>query len=599
MKFIQILMCILAVSCSFKAKDSKVEQIKTLSSTADSDGDLVNNQDELDVGRNPLIADIPVVNTMFLQSYKVFVTYLDENKEKTFVIDSALSRNNPNYKYRVGDILIKEMSQRLSANIARFSSHSYGDYKAHDLTLVKYPELERSYQQGLVSRYMHVISNHKITNVKIEIDSSVEMDDSSKYSEIKDLKIGYSFYHHDSEEYVTLAETKVERILVKGVIEKVKTIIDGVSPLFIYENLFDRGEFILSEIVDYQIPELKTNYKSLIRSVKEKTVPVIYSTPLHTKVHYVSLFKDNFNSLMETAFDNKYKIENNKLVSINQFANNLGSYEDLKSLTSDKKGKWFVLTNKLNKHFMNYSFTNKDIISLNYITGKELSKSINKKVISTDIKASSEDSISLGKIGVNSKISFYVSPIHTYGETVINKIDVLTPSGCSGRNCLSADFRCDMSVNTISDKEVPFNLKDSIEDYYLEIEGVEYPISEYINKEIKNRKFTDGNLLTINDLTKIYDFKDDVEVFFKIKSKTVTYKEGIELKNYSGRHWMKCPQFAGQFAFNGKVPLSTFSKGFHSWKNNFNWSKLKMGYEKEATKGYRFKINSITENYYN
>ena len=601
MKLFILSILILTVSCSFKPKEKgDINQQLGLKAQLDSDGDLISNSDEESMGTNPLIADLPLVKSSFVQSYKVTVNYLEEGEEKEFIIDTSKEQDNPHFKYRVGDILIKESNQKLSAKIAKFSSHSYGDYKEHDLTWVNYPEAQTAYHQSLVAKYGYVFDKFEIVNVSLEITSSVELDEESKFNEIENLELGYRFYNYETQEYESLAESKVERVFSKGIIEKVRTTIDTINPRLIYENLFKKGEFVLSEIVNYQIPKLNTDYKSLLRSIRLKTVPVIYTTPLETKVYYVSLYKKRFNYILSTIFDSKYTIENNDLVSINQFHNNLGSYENLKDLKSvTKKGKWFVLTSKLDKHYLSHDYSNKDIISLSYIVGSQLSSSVEEKVTSINNSADSTQKVSLGNITKNSKLSFFVKGLRAYGDRVKNIKDILKPGPCRGRNCLSTDFKCYISINESEQVDESFSFKDDLSQYYLEIEGIDYPLTDYIDKEIIRNSLTDGNLFQITDLSKIHDFNDSVEVFFKILPKTETYNEGIELTNYSGRHGYYCSMHTTHIAFTKKIPLSTYSKGFKDWQRNVDFSVIKKGFKADATLDYSYRINSIIENYYN
>ena len=601
MKLFILSILIFTVSCSFKPKEKGDNNTRQgLRAELDSDGDLFSNSNEEKLGTNPLIADLPIINSKFVQSYKVTVIYLEEGVEKEFIIDTSKEQEDPHFKYRVGEILIKKSNRKLSAKIAKFSSHSYGDYREQDLTWVNYPEAQKAYHQSLVARYGYIFEKLEITNVGLEITSSVELDEESRFEEIKDLELGYRFYNYETEKFESLAEYKVERVLSKGIIEKVKTTIDTINPRLIYENLFKKGEFVLSEVVNYQIPKLNTDYKSLMRSIRLKTVPVIYSTPLETQVYYVSLHQKRFNYIMSTVFDSKYKIENNNLVSINQFRNNLGSYENLKDLKSyTKKGKWFVLTNKLDKHYLSHEYSNKDVISLSYMVGNELSSSIEDKVTSINNNADSTQKISLGKVTKNSKLSFFVKGLRSYGDRVKNIKDILKPGPCRGRNCLSVDFRCYISINESEQIDEPFTFKNSLNQYYLEIEGIDYPLTEYIDKEIIKSDLTDGNLFEIADLAKIHKFENSVDVFFKILPKVKTYNEGIELTNYSGRQGYYCPMHATHIANGKKIPLSTYSKGFKDWQRNVDFSVIKKGFKADATLDYSYRINSIIENYYN
>ena len=197
MKLFILSILLLTVSCSFKPKEKQdTNKQQGLKAQLDSDGDLVSNSNEEKLGTNPLIADLPIINSKFVQSYKVTVIYLEEGVEKEFIIDTSKEQEDPHFKYRVGEILIKKSNRKLSAKIAKFSSHSYGDYREQDLTWVNYPEAQKAYHQSLVARYGYIFEKLEITNVGLEITSSVELDEESRFEEIKDLELGYRFYNY-------------------------------------------------------------------------------------------------------------------------------------------------------------------------------------------------------------------------------------------------------------------------------------------------------------------------------------------------------------------------------------------------------------------
>ena len=81
MRILLFMMMILnIVSCSVKSEGEAEKQKKlvgALSASNDSDGDMVNDKEESELGRNPFVADIPDVRVRFLQNYTVIVQYLD------------------------------------------------------------------------------------------------------------------------------------------------------------------------------------------------------------------------------------------------------------------------------------------------------------------------------------------------------------------------------------------------------------------------------------------------------------------------------------------------------------------------------------------
>ena len=67
------------VSCSFKKAGDMGGGVTTTSvsdlkidPTGDSDGDGMKDTDEIAVGRNPFVAELPDLKVRFLQNYKIF-----------------------------------------------------------------------------------------------------------------------------------------------------------------------------------------------------------------------------------------------------------------------------------------------------------------------------------------------------------------------------------------------------------------------------------------------------------------------------------------------------------------------------------------------
>ena len=150
---IPILLILLITSCGFVSSDDEQGTaqtqevdplIKGLSPSEDFDGDLISNKVEQEQGSNPLIANIPNIRMRFLQNYQVKFDYrnLADGIENTFSINTNTHQDNPGFKYRVGEVFIRNESFNAAASVGKFSSHSWGEMKEHDLSWVNYPEAD-------------------------------------------------------------------------------------------------------------------------------------------------------------------------------------------------------------------------------------------------------------------------------------------------------------------------------------------------------------------------------------------------------------------------------------------------------------------------
>ena len=618
--FILLLVTLNFVSCSVKSDGDEVGQevsrTDALNSTADTDGDLVLDKEELSRGRNPLIADIPQTRVRFLQNYKIEVFYksLETGDEGSFQIDTEVGANDPSFKYRVGNVFLRENSFKNAATIGKFSTHSWGDYKEHDLSWVKYPDIDNRYFQSSVMKYRKFfdVDKYEITNVILDLENSIKLKANTEYKSIKDLTVSYRFYNYETENFEVLHSEKVERHFNAGINEIFSTRIENVNPRLISENYFKKGEFLISELTDYDIPELKKSYVGLMASVKEKTVPVVYNTPLETQVEYVGL-KSNmkFVDILTVLFDKKFKIENNTLESINQFKNSLPDYSYLSELRGlDKKGNWFVFTNKLNKHYLDHAFTNKDVLSLSYILGRDLSSQSEEKVFSFREEIGTSDHYqvyAIGNIVPNSEVSIFIDPKKMFGEKIKHFTDVLTNRGCGGRrNCVSFPFRCDLSFNIFEPLNQGLNfskdLKGEINRVSLLLNESEYSLVQLINeKKVKIDWMDNGIALHIKDINLIEELSNVEEniLSLKISALRENHFNGVKLVNMSGKAYYMCPQHTTNIAAGNKWPLSVESKDFGQWARNVNWSNVIRGDRKMLIQQFSIGVTSVISNFFN
>ena len=81
----------LSISCSVKI--NKPEPIGNI----DSDGDMFIDKLELDLGMNPLVANIPEIKADFAKYYTITISYKDstQSSSKTMYLDNQPLRHSP------------------------------------------------------------------------------------------------------------------------------------------------------------------------------------------------------------------------------------------------------------------------------------------------------------------------------------------------------------------------------------------------------------------------------------------------------------------------------------------------------------------------
>jgi len=609
------------VSCSVKKDSTQDDAIRgrvdALNTNHDSDGDLVSDKEEASLGRNPRIADLPSIRVRFLQNYKISVSYKDltSGDEGQFEIDTKIGANNPDFKYRVGNLFLRDSSYKTAASVGKFSDHSWGEYVEHDLTWVKYPDIDQRFFQENVMKYGQYFNENKylITNVVIELENSIKLNSNTDYKQISNPELTFRFYNYESENYDVIASEKIERSIVSGVNEVVTIRIENINPKLISENYFKKGEFIVSELTNYEIPQLEVDFKTLISSISQNTVPIVYSTPLETAVEYVATGNGiKFREILSILFDKKFTIENEKLKSINQFQDNLPKYEYLSELRDvDKKGNWFVFTNRLNKHYLVHDFTNKDVVSLSYILGKDLSSQVDEKIFSYSENVETTDhfqTYTLGNIYPNSEVSFFIESKRLFGEKIKSWNDVFRNQGCAGRsgNCVSFPFQCDVSFNIFESLDTNFNfnkeLNGEIARILLVINGNEYNLVELLREKKLSLEWSEqGVSFNIKNISAIQNISntDENVMGLKLLALRESSFNGVKLVNMSGKAYYECPRLVTFLAGSNKWPLSVESQKFGEWANTVNWNLVLRGDHKNYVQMFSVGITSVIANFHN
>lgn len=396
------------VSCSFKSPDKQgsnksrtYEEIKPADlSKMDTDGDRINDLEEKERGLNPFVADIPELRVRFLQNYAIKVNWHVRTPDGTdhpesawdFTIDTKVGHNDPDFKYRVGEILVRNKAFAEAARVGRFASHSWGEIQETDLTRVNYPDIDSRFSglNNLKTGQYFNNPNIAIDTITIDLENSVRLLPNSIYSSVKNLELNFYYFDYKTESYELLATKVIDRHFNRDVNETFTVTLENVPLNLVAENHLKKGEFIISEIKDFEVPETGIKYSELMKSVKEKAIQMVVNTPLETKSYFVAPYdkKNRFVDLMDKVFPKQYKIEGDEIKKVGQFENNLPNYTHLKEVKDeDKKGKWFIHTDRLTRTYLDHEFKNGDAIILSYLSGKDLAEQSSEKVNSLRFSA--------------------------------------------------------------------------------------------------------------------------------------------------------------------------------------------------------------------
>jgi len=632
MLYLHLLFIALFAACSFKSSKqedvkppvARYEELKPEDlAKMDSDGDRINDLEEKERGLNAFVADIPELRVRFLQNYSIKVNWhvrTPDGRDHTdsawdFTIDTRVGRNEPDFKYRVGEILVRNKALQEAARIGRFSNHSWGDIQESDLTRVIYPEVDARFssRNALVTGKYFDSQGVAIDKVTIELENSAKLLPSSVYSSIKNLELNFYYFNYETETYELLSTQVVDRHFNRDVNETFSVVLENVPVALVADNYLKRGEFIISEVKDFEIPEIGVKYSELMNSVKAKTVQMVVNTPLETKSLFVApdRSKKRFSDLMEKTYPKQFKIEEDKIVKVGQFENNLSDYTHLLEVKGeDKKGKWFIFTNRLTRSYLDHEFSAGEAVVLSYVTGNYLAEQTSEKVhaLRFNITGSEDYQVfPLGNVSPNSVVDFQLYPQARKGEKVDKMEDrPSSPGGSCGRNCIVRQFDCHFKFHVFKPRnegyEFQKNLSQELSQLFLIINEDEFSLKELVQtKKVEiywKDKFPHFRISDISKIKELFEADENL-ISLKIKTLSETTHEGVNLVSFSGRDYSTCFELAGAAAFSNKWPIYEGSKEFHKWRHLYNWNVIKLGRDRNYKQPFTLDVSSTVNNYHN
>jgi hypothetical protein len=620
---ISILIMSLLSSCGFKSDEkaiddgNEVTSIDTFTNENDSDGDFINDLDEVNNGRNPLVANLPELKIRFLQNYQITGDFKNKKTDaiESMLIDTKVRADDADFKYRVGSLFIRDNAFKNAASSGRFSSHSWGFVEDFDLTWVKYPEVDPSFYSSKAIEYKKLYNKDEYDeqSVSVKLENTVKLPANKFFKSVKNLELNFYYYNYQKESYELLDTKLVERHFNAGVTETFEVEISKIPSDLIEDNYFKKGEFIISEVNNFEIPDLKTDYQTLLASIKEKSIPVTYNTPLETKVFYVGLngITKSFSSILSSLFDKKFTIESNVLTKVNQFENNLADFTYLSEVKDQEKaGKWFVFTNEINQHYLDYRFKKGDLISLSYLTGQALANQSNEKVYSYREKASSGDDFEiypLGNISTNSSVDIQIQAKRKWGvKSKFREDDPQSSGGSCGSNCYSSPFKCHIQIHEVSSFDEEFNFSKELNDQFSRIELLINEDTFSLNKLIEEKKVSlkwigDNIHLSIKDISKIKELSEAEEnlISLRMTSLNEVVNEGITVVSYEGPARFTCIKASIHQAGTTGIPLNQASVDFNQWQSNVHWGRVNRGGKKHLADRFELSISTIVNNNFN
>ncbi|HAZ13895.1 MAG: hypothetical protein A2X86_12960 [Bdellovibrionales bacterium GWA2_49_15] len=627
------LLCIFLVlgisACAFKSKDGANDPTGSgtdgggayraprplgLDPDGDLDGDLVTNGQEYQLGRKPEVADLPVLQVAFLQNYKIVA----KNESKSFTLDTKVAQNSPDFRYRVGSLFIRDHALETAASVGKFSTHTRGTITPNDLSWVKYPEIDQQYFQSKALEYQKIFGSTPPNGISLLFENNLRLKPSRLFPSIKNVVMNFYYYDYETENYRLLKQEVMNKNFMPGVNEVVTVQVDNVPLKLLTENYFKKGEFIISEIADFEIPEMGVTYKQLLASVKAKCLPIIINTPRELEVSYVGIgggdkAEKTFAEVLSALYEKNYIVESNEVKKIGEFENNLPDFTYLKEVREkDKIGKWFILSSPFNEHYSDHRYTPQDHLILTYATGRELAQQTEEKLHGIWDDVSGGDSFIVypfGTLSPNSEVHLELYPGRVKGERlIVEDRDYHERPGSCGRNCISGilEMDCMVKVNFFQPFDEALEFKKSLEGEISALKIVinkeDFPLRELLEKKAVTLSWNSvGHLhIAITDpslITELHESEENL-IALKVETKSEVVFQGAKLYSVGGQHGQFCPSVLANATRAWRVPVSESSILIEQFRP-FQAQGMIVLPDKTYYQRFNFAFSSLITNFHN
>ena len=465
-----------------------------------------------------------------------------------------------------------------------------------------------------------------ITGISISFENSVKLLENRGFSHIKNLKLNFRYFDYERGKYIIATSVILDHQINQGVREFFTVEIEDAAIPLIRDNYLMRGEFLILEVVDFEIPELGTTYKTLMGRVRNKSMPVVLNTPTESKVQYVGIKEDKnrFQHILETLFEQDYLIEQEELKKIGQFESNLPSYTYLHNiLREDKKGKWFVFTDEISGHYLNHLYTPEDTLALTYATGSDLAaQTASRENRYHYAKSDDLNHYSLGNVSAHSSVHIQLKPGWRWGTIKRRrKYD----------NFFSSDYRCHIDIYTFeefraylgfaTDTHNLINAMDEgniskgtllsdgntlMEDFSnvkLVIGDEEFSLRQLMDEDkVLFEETENGHIhFSFYELSRIVEIEEGEErpISLKLQEIEETASNGVRLSSMDGKFWFLCPDKAIDLARSHGMPLSADSVRENLWMTSVRSGRVSRGEKQTYRQYFSLESSSTIVNHHN
>ena len=609
MTFLTTLAAILFfISCTVDVKSPlKVVEVQKTAIVLDSDGDGVDDDREIIKGSPPMIANVPQVSVDFVGEHVFTLDYRDLEQESDTQAGQLIFREETPKNVP----LMRLQSLEMAAGIGAFSEYATGNVPEDSLFRVATDSVPLDTAEENIFEIRKILNPYRsaLDEITLELEITITLAENRGFSEIKNPVLNFYHRNHARNSLELIHSRTVERRFYPGIVETVPVTLERVLLEFFRDGYIERGEFLIAELADFDIPELATTRKRLLAGIREKTVPVVINTPTRTSVDFVATGEEGMRlgKLLETLLPGRTTIERDKIKKIGIWESNLPDYEHLSEVKNmDRRGKWFVVADGLKGHWLDHRYTPGDMITLTYATGKALSSRIRRvrrvHIEEATSRMSGQDGQYhlLGHFLPGSTARIRIRPLLTWGQKREHWKDSFgSPGGSCGSNCISMDYRCEYEFNIFESFERDFTFTGSDLSRIVLVSGEKQYHLNDLDKNAGIKVSRDGNILQIDLFSPEGETASPVPFGIRLLPFAETTFDGIKLVGSSGSFKNRCIDMTLDLAEGENWPISVESEDFERWKHYLNPSVIKIGETQTYHQHFSVAIESAMEERFN
>lgn len=274
------------VDPEIRSEHHKQKVAQLIQDRKNSDGDMLTDAEEKELGHNPFIADLPSFTLLLHPESHLKWSYFDSQKNQRpiqLILNSDINGGTRNYYLKT---LWKWYNKKIAPSSLPYSENNF--------------IVGKKFNQFLVQRLINDLKELKLSPVPhsgqstIHI-SKVKVHGVSPLYSFKNLSLRFNFIDFDSNEKVQLNSPENDPITLSGLYERDgenrggRFHLKNISPKVMTTQIL-KSSALSANIDDFdiEINEKKESFQNLLNRIRSKSTGFIISTPKLTILKYIS-----------------------------------------------------------------------------------------------------------------------------------------------------------------------------------------------------------------------------------------------------------------------------------------------------------------------